>query len=148
MNPARSIRRYEIDALRAIAFSLLIGYHLAMLYVLDWDWHLKSCHQFNVLQWPMLFFNRWRMDLIFLISGISTAFLLKKVALGAFLRQRSWRLLLPLLFGVLVVVPIQPYCQGVANGLVEPGFPTFLTNYYNGHKWPENAFDGCEHGFT
>ncbi len=145
---AQTARRHDIDALRAIAFSLLIAYHLAMLYVADWNWHLKSSHQSNALQWPMLFFNRWRMDLIFLISGISTAFLLNKTTPGAFLRQRSWRLLLPLLFGILVVVPIQPYCQGVANGLVEPGFITFLSRYYTGYSWPKNAFDGWQYGFT
>lgn len=141
-------RRYDIDALRALAFSLLIAYHLAMLYVADWNWHLKSSHQSAVLQWPMLFFNRWRMDLIFLISGVSIAFLLRKTGPGALFRQRSWRLLLPLLFGILIVVPIQPYCQGVANGLVEPGFAAFLGRYYAGYPWPENAFDGWQYGFT
>ncbi len=148
MNPSNFVRRHDIDALRALAFSLLILYHLAMLYVTGWDWHLKSSHQSEALQWPMLFLNRWRMDLIFLISGISTAFLMRKVDLGAFLGQRSWRLLLPLLFGILVVVPIQPYCQGVANGLVEPGFVQFLQRYYTGYPWPKKAFDGWEHGFT
>jgi peptidoglycan/LPS O-acetylase OafA/YrhL len=35
-------RRHDIDALRVLAFALLILYHLAMLYVADWEWHLKS----------------------------------------------------------------------------------------------------------
>lgn len=93
-------RRHDIDALRALAFGLLILYHLAMLYVYDWDWHLKSSYLSETLQIPMLFVNRWRMDLIFLISGMSTAFLMQKstgtVSFGkGFLAQRSWRLLLP-----------------------------------------------------
>ena len=39
-------RRHDIDALRALAFALLILYHWGMLYVggEDWDWHLKSPH--------------------------------------------------------------------------------------------------------
>lgn len=141
-------RRHDIDALRALAFGLLILYHLAMLYVTDWGWHLKSSYLSQALQIPMLMLNRWRMDLIFLISGISTAFLMRHSAQGAFLRQRNWRLLLPLVFGVLVVVPIQPYCQGVANGLVAPGFGRFLARYYTGAAWPAHAFDGWQHGYT
>lgn len=141
-------RRHDIDALRALAFALLILYHCAMLYVADWDWHLKSAHLSEALQLPMLAVNRWRMDLIFLISGLSVHFLLRGSTLGRFVALRSWRLLLPLSFGCLVVVPIQPYAQGVANGLVEPGFVDFLLRYYRFQPWPEGAFDGWQYGFT
>ena len=141
-------RRHDIDALRALAFGLLILYHLAMLYVSDWGWHLKSSYLSEDLQMPMLMLNRWRMDLIFLISGISTAFLLQRSKVAAFVRERSWRLMLPLIFGMLVVVPIQPYAQGVTNGLVEPGFIAFLARYYTGAAWPAHAFDGWQHGYT
>ena len=145
-------RRHDIDALRALAFSLLILYHLAMLYVFEWGWHIKSSYLSQALQFPMLFVNRWRMDLIFLISGVSTAFLLQKIAkaggAASFLGQRTWRLMLPLLFGMAFVVPVQPYCQGVANGLVEAGFLQFIGRYYSGYPWPTKAFDGWEYRFT
>lgn len=143
-------RRHDIDALRAIAFAVLILYHWCMLYVggEDWDWHLKSSYQSEWLQLPMLLVNRWRMDLVFLISGMSVSFLLRGNGAGRFVASRSWRLLLPLVFGCLVVVPIQPYAQGVANGLVEPGFGQFLRDYFGGKSWPPEAFDGWEHGFT
>jgi peptidoglycan/LPS O-acetylase OafA/YrhL len=141
-------RRHDIDALRAIAFAVLILYHLCMFYVADWGWHVKSVHLAAWLQVPMLFVNRWRMDLIFMISGMAAAFLLKPQAVWKFVRQRNWRLMLPLLFGMAVVVPIQPYAQGVTNGLVKPGFVQFLLDYYGGKPWPKNAFDGWQFGFT
>lgn len=141
-------RRHDIDALRAIAFALLILYHLSMLYVSEWEWHIKSTYLAEWLQWPMLFTNRWRMDLIFLISGMAAAFLLKPDKVLRFVRVRTWRLFVPLLFGILAVVPIQPYVQGVSNSLVEPGFLHFLSEYYSGKTWPPNAFDGWEHGYT
>jgi len=88
------------------------------------------------------------MDLIFMISGMAAAFLLKTDQVWRFVRQRNWRLMLPLLFGMAVVVPIQPYAQGVTNGLVKPGFVQFLLDYYGGKPWPKNAFDGWQFGFT
>ena len=141
-------RRHDIDALRALAFGLLILYHLGMLYVFDWGWHVKSTFQTEWLQWPMIFLNRWRMDLIFLISGMAAAFMLKSGQALKFFRQRNWRLLLPLLFGMAVIVPIQPYAQGVSNGLVQPGFLHFLADYYRHKTWPEGAFDGWKQGVT
>jgi glucan biosynthesis protein C len=146
-------RRHDIDAMRAIAFAVLILYHLSMFYVADWGWHVKSVHLAGWLQYPMLFVNRWRMDLIFMISGMAAAFLLKTDVIkagrvGQFVRQRSWRLMLPLLFGIAVIVPIQPYAQGVTNGLVKPGIVHFLFDYFGGKTWPKNAFDGWQYGFT
>jgi peptidoglycan/LPS O-acetylase OafA/YrhL len=141
-------RRHDIDALRVIAFSALILFHVGMLYVPGWDWHLKSTYPQPWVELPMIFLNRWRMDLIFLVSGVATAFMMRSKPLAAFVRARTWRLLLPLAFAMVVVIPIQPYCQGVANGLVEPGFLRFLGRYFTGYPWPANAFDGWQYGFT
>src|SRR3712207_8133292 len=40
-------------SLRALAFALVILYHVAMYYVADWHWHLKSPHAADWLQAPM-----------------------------------------------------------------------------------------------
>lgn len=141
-------RRHDIDALRALAFALLILYHLAMFYVADWGWHVKSVHLADWLQWPMLALNRWRMDLVFLLSGMACAFLLRPGATAAFLRARNARLLVPLAFGILLVVPIQPYAEAVTNGVVPRGFWAFAAEYYTGRGWPEGSFSGWQHGYT
>ncbi len=141
-------RRHDIDALRALAFGLVILYHLAMAYVGGWHWHLKSVHSADWLQWPMLALNLWRMDLVFLISGLAFGFIARSQRPLMLIRLRSLRLLLPLAFGMAVVVPYQPYAQGVANGLITPGFGEFLLRYYSGGPWPRDAFDGWDFGVT
>jgi peptidoglycan/LPS O-acetylase OafA/YrhL len=141
-------RRHDIDALRVIAFVFLILYHVAMAYVADWGWHVKSSYQSELLQWPMLFMNRWRMSLLFLISGLAIGLVRPERARGRFAWSRTGRLLLPLLFGMAAIVPVQAYCQGVSNGLVEPGFGAFLLRYFSFQPWPRGAFDGWDSGIT
>ena len=48
---------------------------------------------------------------LFLVSGVATRFMLRKTAAGALLRSRSSRLLIPLIFGMLVIVPPQAWIQ-------------------------------------
>lgn len=141
-------RRHDIDALRALAFALVILYHVGMYYVAGWHWHLKSPHAAEWLQAPMRFVNLWRLDLVFLVSGLSLGFLRHRAESGGLLRQRSVRLLVPLLFGMAVVVPYQPYAQALAGGYVEPGFLAFLARYFTGGPWPAAAFDGADPGIT
>ena len=142
-----SSRRHDIDALRVLLFALLIVYHVCMLYVAGWSFHVKSDYLADWLQAPMLLVNRWRMPLLFVISGIALRFAHDR-GRWALVAGRTRRVLVPLVFGILVVVPIQPYCQGVTNHLVEPGFGRFLLRYYRFQPWPKGAFDGWQYGFT
>ena len=141
-------RRHDIDALRVIAFALLILYHVGMVYVLDWDYHVKSSYQVEWLQWPMIFINRWRMPLLFMISGIAIGLCQPLRAPLRFALLRSWRLLLPLVFGMLFIVPIQAYCEATAHGSFAAGFGEFMTRYLQLRPWPEGGWTGAEHGVT
>lgn len=143
-----SSRRHDVDVLRVAAFGLLILYHCAMYYVADWEWHVKSVHLSTALQLPMLVVNRWRMELIFLISGVAVHFLLKDLRPGAFLKSRSVRLLVPLAFGMLFVVPIQPYAEALSRGAVAPGFVDFMIRYWFRLGFAKDAFTGAEYGWT
>ena len=141
-------RRHDIDALRVIAFALLIAYHVGMVYVADWGFHVKSTYQAEWLQWPMIALNRWRMPLLFMISGIALGLARIDAAPWRFAMRRSWRLLLPLAFGMLVVVAVQAYCEGLANGRLAPGFGRFLLRYWQLRPWPPGTFTGGEFGIT
>jgi len=67
--PVSNPRRHDINAVRVGALALLILYHVGMVYLADWGFHVKSPGSAEWLQWPMVAVKRWRMPLIFLVSG-------------------------------------------------------------------------------
>lgn len=146
--PPATDRRHDLDALRVLAFGLLILYHVAMFYVADWGWHIKSAYTAEWLKWPMRVVNQWRMPLLFVISGIAVNLLMRRTGPGGFARSRTRRLLVPLLFGMLVVVPPQAYWQAVANDAFDGSYGAFLVHYFTFRPWPEGAFDGSHVGIT
>lgn len=125
-------RRHDLDWVRILAFALLVPYHVGMYYV-SWDWHVKSPNPVPALEPFMIFSAPWRLALLFLVSGVATAHLRAKRPTG-FLRQRSWRLLLPLLFGMYVVVPPQVYLELVekVTGGYGAGYLAFMGQYLRG----------------
>jgi len=118
-------RRYDLDWLRILVFGLLIFYHIGMLYVQNWGFHFKSIYQSQTLENFMLIVEPWRMASLWIISGISIRFIIVKVSLIRYAFIRSLRLLLPLLFGVLVIVPPQLYVEMTANGALDLSYWQF-----------------------
>lgn len=125
-------RCHELDWLRVLVFGLLIFYHIGMLYVAHWDFHVKSEQVSVALESIMLGVNRWRMPLLWFISGIAMRIVLNKVSPMRFITQRSRRLLLPLLVGVLVIVPPQLYFEMQYRGdLSGMDYWTFYTLFFD-----------------
>lgn len=129
-------RRHDLDWVRVLAFGLLVLYHVGMYYV-TWEWHVDSPHASPTLEPFMMLSSPWRLSLLFLVSGVATAFLLDRLRGDApraplrFLGQRSRRLLLPLAFGMLVVVPPQSYYEVVDKlpGGYHDGYLAFWARY-------------------
>lgn len=120
-NSALDARRLDLDWIRIGAFSLLILYHVGMYYV-PWTWHVKSEHSFTWLEPVMALTNPWRLTLLFIVSGAASRFMLDKLGPARFARARTVRLLVPLLFGMYVVVPPQTWLQ-VAQSSTEDLLP-------------------------
>ena len=144
-------RRHDLDWVRVCAFGLLVLYHVGMYYV-TWDWHVKSPAASDALEPFMLLSSPWRLALLFLVSGAATAFLLERQRRSAevarrrpgFLASRSWRLLVPLVFGMLVIVPPQSYYEVVEQlpGGYHDGYLAFYGRYLTGYDGFCDA-DGC-----
>ena len=125
-------RRHDLDWVRVLAFGLLVLYHVGMYYV-SWDWHVKSPFASPALEPLMFLTSPWRLSLLFLISGVALAHLLNARP-ERLLRTRSWRLLVPLLFGMIVVVTPQAYYEVIekAPGGFNDGYLAFWSRYLAG----------------
>ncbi len=127
-------RRYNLDWIRVIAFDLLILYHVGMVFV-PWHWHIKNNVTSNSFLIPMMFLNLWRLPLLFVISGMSTCYALSFKSRKIFTRELTFRLLIPLIFGMLVLVPPQVYMERLNQGTNYKSFFEFYTHLFNG-KYP------------
>jgi hypothetical protein len=122
-------RHAGLDWLRIGAFALLILYHIG-LYFGPWGWHIDAPQPDRWLIFPLLALNPWRMTLLFVVSGYATRALLSRSTPSRFLRSRSVRLLLPLAFGVLLVVAPQPWVERKVAGSYDGGLIQYWLHEY------------------
>lgn len=127
----QSSRRADLDWLRVSAFGLLILYHAGMAWS-GWNWHLTSADSIDWLREGMRFVNRWRMPLIFVVSGAAIMLALGTRPPGAFAVDRLRRLLLPLAFGMVVLVPPQVYLERLHSGQFAGSFLEWLPRAFAG----------------
>ena len=140
--PQRPTRLYFLDWARIGAFALLVLFHVGMYYV-SWGWHIKSPYASTALEPWMRLSEPWRMGLIFVVSGAATSFMLAgRGGRPDWLADRSRRLLLPLLCGMVLVVPPQSYFQVVEKFAYAGGYADFLGLYFRGFKGFCDA-EGC-----
>lgn len=124
-------RQFFLDWLRIGAFALLVLYHVGMYYV-PWDWHVKSRETVGALEPLMRLSSPWRMSLLFLLSGAATLWMLRSRPTGL-LRERASKLLLPLLTGMALVVPPQPYFEVVQKVGYGGSYLDFLALYFTAY---------------
>ncbi len=110
-----SVRRLDLDWIRVSAFGLLILYHVGLAYA-PYDWHVHSAHTFEWMREGVLITNPWRLTLLFLVSGAALRFMTLRRRAGQVARARAERLIPPLIFGTLVLVPIQSWIEALDKG--------------------------------
>lgn len=131
------VRRYDLDWLRVIAILLLHLFHCAMPFIAEWDWHLKNKETSYLVLECNYFVSRWRMPILFFISGIGTVFVLNQKSVKYFIWQRTKRLLIPLLFGMLVIVPPQVYFERIYKGIKYSSYLDFYPSIFTATVYPE-----------
>ncbi len=134
-----SRRHYGLDWLRIAAFGILILYHIAMAFS-PWHWVVTTGHAYRALIAPMAAVTPWRLGLLFAVSGYASATLVDRaVAPQAFATERSRRLLVPLTFGMLAIVPLEMWVR-----VLDGGYPHDYWRFWLVDGWRLGTFYGVE----
>jgi glucan biosynthesis protein C len=130
-------RRYDIDWLRVIAIALLLIYHIAIGFQ---PWGIMIGFITNDKPWlslwtPMMMLNVWRIPFLFFVSGMGVYFSMQHRSWKALLQERSLRILLPYVFGMLCIFPLsvfilQQYYHWDLGYAVNAGHLWFLGNIF------------------
>lgn len=130
-------RRYDIDWIRVIAIGLLLIYHVSIGFQ---PWGMMIAFITNEEPWeslwiPMTLLNIWRIPLLFFVSGMGVYFAMQDRTWKQLLSDRIQRILLPFLFGAIVITPLhiylwEKYYQLPVTYEINPGHLWFLGNIF------------------
>ena len=131
------MRRHDVDWLRILALGLLIIYHISVVFQ-PWAYFIyfvQSEKPVESIWLAMGLINIWRIPLLFIISGMGVCFAMRRRGWKELLKDRTRRILLPLIFGSLFIVPIHGYIYQSFIGLdhiyfPNPGHLWFLSNIF------------------
>jgi len=132
-------RRPDLDFLRVVAIFCLHLYHSARFFNVNDPWHLKAPQLIPALTQPMEILHILRMPLLMLIAGAVTAYALARRGLAGFAWDRTKRLLLPLVFGMLVIVPPQIYLERLDRGLFMGSYWQFWPSVFQVVPYPKGS---------
>lgn len=127
-NDTQNARKHYIDNLRWLAILLLFPFHAAQLWCGDgsapvfyvWSHVSMPLQVFSTAVYP------WFMTLLFTIAGMSAKYALRRRTDRQFLAERAKKLLVPFVFGTLVLAPVMTY---VANVFFFDYKGTYLQQY-------------------
>lgn len=125
-------RCYYIDWLRILGIICVFFFHNTRFFDLM-DWELKNKEIFLEPTILSMFVNFWIMPLFFMLAGGGTRFALGTKTTIQYLRERYWRLVIPYIFGILILIPPQRYVECLSKGKFFGTFLDFLP-WYPAHR--------------
>jgi peptidoglycan/LPS O-acetylase OafA/YrhL len=122
-------RRYDIDWLRIAVVFMLIPYHSSRIFDIWEPFYVKNTQTSAALTVIRALLDPWGMPLLFLIAGAASWFSLRRRSGAQYLRERVLRLIIPLIFGLTVIVPPQAYIAWLGQGH-EGSYWQFFQGYW------------------
>ncbi|MBO4579974.1 MAG: acyltransferase [Clostridiales bacterium] len=124
------MRKHYIDNLRWIVILLLIPYHAAMAWNSWGENNYIVLGSDKALSSFIVFCSPFFMPLLFLLAGMSTRFALVKRTGGQYIVERVKRLIVPLVFGTLVIMPVMTYLADKHNLGYEGSFISHYSIFF------------------
>lgn len=120
-----------LDWTRALCILSLFVYHVADYYS-DSNFGLKTGKTSPVLNYIYNFFTQWRLALLMFISGTCAQIYINKYGKISFLKDKFFRICLPLILGSFILIPPQIYIERITHNDFQGSFFDFLPFAYQG----------------
>ncbi|MGW3569898.1 acyltransferase family protein [Streptomyces sp. NPDC000941] len=122
-------RKEYVDWLRNLGILFLFPFHTARIFNDNPEFYVKGPE--NTLSSALINISSfWFMPLLFLLAGMSSYHALRKRSTRGYMKERCLRLLIPFLFGCLVIVPPQGYYAMKFHHGYRGSYPDFLWSYF------------------
>ena len=132
-------RFYFIDSLRVIAILMMFLFHVFMVFVNEWNWHIKNEETSSVLLEVNFWMSSFRMPLLFFVSGYISSILIKRMDWQSFVSQRFLRLIIPTFIWTFLLVAPQIYFENKLEGNQE-SYLEFYHSFLQFEWWPQGDF--------
>lgn len=135
MELKNTVRLSELDWLRVILIFAVFLHHVCMPFNGD-DWHIMNNESSKLLDDIMVYFEQFRLPILFFISGVGSVILLSKITAKKFALDKVARLLIPLFIGSLLIVPPQTYIENIGElQTYWQEFPRLALKFETNHLW-------------
>lgn len=150
-----TLRRHDLDALRAFVMFLGIVLHSALSFT-GFPWLVEDRSSNPVFQLLFCAIHGFRMPLFFLLSGLFTMMLWRRRGVVALLKQRTLRIFIPFILGLVTLIPALHWASSTArdwssqhkgiSNTTEPGWLQLLkaSDWRNIKVLLENGADSQE----
>ncbi|NIA15349.1 MAG: acyltransferase family protein [Nitrospiraceae bacterium] len=128
-------RRMDIDWLRGLIVLAVVAYHGTLPFVGVGTYKISAGEECRPMAFFAWFCNRWQMPALFVLAGVAACYALRVRSTRQYVKERFTRLLIPFVFGTLVVVPPQAYCRNLYEGF-KGSYLAFYPHFFNG-PWPQ-----------
>ena len=124
-------RRYDLDWMRVLLILLVFIFHSGRAFN-PFPYHVEdTVKSMGAMQFQQ-FLLAWMLPMIFIISGAGIWYGLGYQKAGRFVRGKVLRLLVPFVFAIFVLSPLQVYLERLNHGQFSGSFFQWFPHYFEG----------------
>ena len=124
-------RRFDLDWIRILVTLVVLVFHTARFFDHE-GWHVKNSELSVGMDVLVSFLVLWIMPTFFVLSGFGSFYSLQNRSAASYTTARIKRLLVPFVFGTLILIPPQVYIERLSHGQFEGSLIDFLPRYFDG----------------
>jgi peptidoglycan/LPS O-acetylase OafA/YrhL len=141
--PARRVsatRLAWLDWLRVLAVIAILGAHAGQVFMPWADWFITNDTRSRAVGLAVFVVGPWLLPLLMLLAGFAGQHSLRRRTNGEFLWDRTRRVLIPFIAGMLVLVPPQVYIERRFHGDFDGSLLSFYQSFFTDGLYPEGNF--------